>query len=125
MVSGFFTSPCDNCRMSSAVARPIRRSSKKLTSSTLVIPWGRADHGVERVWRGSGSSDFLYAARLAPGQVDAQFLGGAEDVFVGVAHLDRGSVAGQHLDVEAQRLHFLDQYLEALRDTRLRYVLAL
>jgi hypothetical protein len=29
------TSPCDHCRMSSAVARPIRSSSKKLTSSTF------------------------------------------------------------------------------------------
>src|SRR6476659_4698599 len=34
MVSGFLTSPWDHARMSSAVARPIRNSSKKLTSST-------------------------------------------------------------------------------------------
>src|SRR5215831_5772796 len=98
MVSGFFTSPCDHCRMSSAVARPMRRSSKKLTSSTGVYPPSR--------------SDFFDAARLAPGQVDAEFLGRAEDILVGVAHLDRRSVAGQHLDVEAERLHFLDQHLE-------------
>src|SRR6266568_2371641 len=97
MVSGFFTSPCDHCLMSSAVARPIRRSSKKLTSSTVVPP---------------SRSDLFDTARLAPGQVDAEFLGGAEDILVGVAHLDRGAVARQHLDVETQRLHFLDQHLE-------------
>src|SRR6476469_351863 len=34
MVSGFLTSPWDHARISSAVARPIRNSSKKLTSST-------------------------------------------------------------------------------------------
>src|ERR671912_3003111 len=37
MVSGFFTSPCDHCRISSAVARPMRISSKKFTSSTLLV----------------------------------------------------------------------------------------
>src|SRR5215470_1846588 len=111
MVSGFFTSPCDHCLMSSAVARPMRRSSKKLTSSTLVVsPFG---------------SDFFDAARLAPGQVGAEFLGRAEDVLVRVAHLDRGAVAGQHLDVEAERLHFLYQHLETLWDARFGYVLAL
>src|SRR5580692_9730715 len=112
MVSGFFTSPCDHCLMSSAVAIPIRRSSKKLTSSTV----GKSPFV---------GSDLFDAARLPPGQVDAEFLGGAEHILVGVAHLDGGSVAGQHLDVEAERLHFLDQHLEALRDTRFRYVLAL
>src|SRR6266568_6928620 len=37
MVSGFLTSPNDHWRMSSAEARPIRSSSKKLTSSTSVL----------------------------------------------------------------------------------------
>src|SRR5579859_979049 len=97
MVSGFLTSPCDHCLMSSAVASPMRRSSKKLTSSTSAS---------------LSRSDLFDAARLTPGQVDAEFLGRTEDIFVGVAHLDRGTVAGQHLDVEAQRLHFLDQHLE-------------
>src|SRR5579863_5661040 len=111
MVSGFLTSPCDHWRMSSAVARPMRRSSKKLTSSMV-------DSLPPR-------SDLFDAARLAPGQVDAEFLGRAEDILVGVAHLDRRTVAGQHLDIEAKRLHFLDQHLEALRDTRFGHVLAL
>src|SRR5260370_7710821 len=70
-------------------------------------------------------SDLFDAARLAPGQVDAEFLGRAEDVLVGIAHFDRGPVARQHLDVEAERLHFLDQDLEGLRDAWFWYVLAL
>src|SRR6266487_3146870 len=115
MVSGFLTSPCDHCLMSSAVARPMRRSSKKLTSSTCVIPWGSS-------W---SSSDLFNAARLAPGQVDAEFLGGAEDILIGIPHLDRGTVAGEHLDVEAEGLHLLDQHLERLGDPRLGDVLAL
>src|SRR5664279_455896 len=45
MVSGFLTSPCDHARMSSAVARPIRNSSKKLTSST-----GCTSLSVEKRW---------------------------------------------------------------------------
>src|SRR5437588_5604722 len=102
MVSGFLTSPCDHCLMSWAVARPMRRSSKKLTSSTCVIPWGSS-------W---SSSDLFNAARLPPGQVDAEFLGGAEHILVGVTHLDRGTVAGEHLHVEAEGLHLLDQHLE-------------
>src|SRR5438034_7996704 len=97
--------------MSSAVARPMRRSSKKLTSSTCWFP--------------PSQSDFFDAARLAPGQVDAQFFRRAEDVLVGVAHLDGGAVAREHLHVEAQRLHFLDQHLEAFRDAWFRDVLAL
>src|SRR5260370_7401201 len=70
-------------------------------------------------------SDLFDAARLAPGQVDAEFLGRAEDVLVGIAHFDRGPVARQHLDVEAERLHFLDQDLEGLRHAWFWYVLAL
>src|SRR5215469_15169919 len=111
MVSGFFTSPWDHCLMSSAVARPMRRSSKKLTSSTVLVPPS---------W-----SDLFDAARLTPGQVDAQLFRRAEDVLVRVAHLDGGTVARQHLHVEAQRLHLLDQHLEALRDAWFRDVLAL
>src|SRR5579875_649255 len=112
MVSGFFTSPCDHCLMSSAVARPMRRSSKKLTSSIAV--------SLPPSW-----SDLFDAARLAPGQVDAEFFRRAEDVLVGVAHLDGGTVAGQHFHVEAERLHLLDQHLETLRDAGFGDVLAL
>src|SRR5437016_378206 len=115
MVSGFLTSPCDHCLMSSAVARPMRRSSKKLTSSTCVIPWGSS-------W---SSSDLFNAARLTPGQVDAEFLGGAEHILVGVTHLDRGTVAGEYLHVEAEGLHLLDQHLERFRYPGLGDVLAL
>src|SRR3954471_185386 len=71
------------------------------------------------------SLDLFDTARLTPGQVDAELLRRAEDVLVGVTHLDGHAVAGQHLDVEAQRLHLLDQHLEGLRDARLRDVLAL
>src|SRR6516165_8571575 len=97
--------------MSSAVARPMRRSSKKLTSSTFGIPPS---------W-----SDLFDTARLAPRQVDAQFFGRAEDVLVGVAHFDRGTVARQHFHVQAERLHLLDEHLETFWDARLWDVLAL
>src|SRR3954447_22467889 len=125
--------------MSSAVARPMRNSSKKLTSSTWSIPrisllvGFRAGGGVP--WARSGAqaggrcpSDLFDAADAlvrAPGQVDAEFLRGPEDLVVGLAHLQGHAVAGQHLDVEAQRLQLLEQHLERLRDSRLRDVLAL
>src|SRR3954454_15403837 len=67
---------------------------------------------------------FVGAAFVAA-DVDAQFLGGAEDVFVHLAHLDLGTVVGEHLDVEAQRLHLLHEHLEALGNARLGDVLAL
>src|SRR4051794_361797 len=121
--------------MSSAVARPMRSSSKKLTSSTLPTLgfqglqwlcglWGsrRRTHerseGVRRLY-------LFDRAGPAAAEVDAQLLRGAEDVLVGVAHLDGHAVAGEHLDVEAQRLHLLDEHLEGLRDAGLRDVLAL
>src|SRR5680860_117436 len=72
-----------------------------------------------------GGSDFLDAAGLSAGQVDAELLGGAEDVFLRVAHLDRAAVLGQHLDVEAERLHLLDENLERLGDPGVGDVLAL
>src|SRR5664280_1966266 len=135
MVSGFLTSPCDQVRMSSALARPMRNSSKKLTSSktlpalsgfswcvSLCSPIREAGQLVPTP---RPASDLFDAAGLAPGQVDAQLLGRPEDVLVGVAHLDRHTVAGEHLDVEAQRLHLLDQHLERLRNARLGNVFAL
>src|SRR3954452_5709554 len=128
MVSGFLTSPLLQVRMSSAVARPMRSSSKKLTSSTCLSLslYGSAGSGNA----GDAGSlrpalDLLDRRRLATGQIDAEFLGSAEDVLVAIAHLDGDAVAGQHLDVEAQRLHFLDQHLERLRDAGFRDVLAL
>src|SRR5436309_68728 len=109
MVSGFFTSPCDHWRMSSAVARPMRSSSKKLTSSTWFLlslfvsrsQWGSGRGRAAAVprRRAPSRSDLFDAAGLAAGQVDAQLLRGPEDVLVGLAHLDRHAVAGEHLDV--------------------------
>src|SRR5690606_22135592 len=61
-------------------------------------------------------SHLLHAARLAAGQVDAELLGGPEDLVVGLPQLNRHPVAGEHLDVEAQRLQLLEQHLERLRD---------
>src|SRR6266568_6110037 len=104
MVSGFLTSPWLHCRMWSAVARPMRSSSKTLTSSK--VPTFLAERvlrvlvqcpAAPDLWapRGDGS-DFFDAARLeAAGQVDAQLFGRAVDVVVRVAHLDGHTVAGQ------------------------------
>src|SRR5690625_7697239 len=69
--------------------------------------------------------DLFDTARLAPTQVDPQFFRRAEDVLVTVPHLDGHTVTGQHLHVQTERLHLLDEHLEGLRDTRLRDVLAL
>src|SRR6185437_16792270 len=112
MVSGFLTSPCDHWRMSSAVARPIRNSSKKLTSSTgcLLSPGNRQTGPrpgrTPCCGRRPGEAlDLFDAARLAPRQVDTELFRRAEDLVVGVAHLEGHAVAGEHLNVEAQRLH--------------------
>src|SRR5690606_20665894 len=70
-------------------------------------------------------SHFFDAAGLTAREVDAELLGRPEDVLLGVAHLDRRAVLAQHLDVEAQRLHLLDEDLERLRDARDGDVLAL
>src|ERR687891_2682041 len=109
MVSGFFTSPWDHWRMSSAVARPMRSSSKKLTSSNSCPSF------VSRLWAGS-VDDVVDGHRVgsrAAGQVDAQVRRGPLEVLVvAVAHLDRRAVAGKHLDVQAQRLELLEEHLE-------------
>src|SRR5690242_20144717 len=102
MVSGFLTSPCDHSRMSSAVARPMRSSSKKLTSSKISF-FQRLNSGYLGPYAGgsrppASASDLFDAARLAPRQVDPQLLGRPEDVLVGLAHLDRHAVLAQHLD---------------------------
>src|SRR6478752_9951850 len=109
MVSGFLTSPCDHARMSSAVARPIRNSSKKLTSSTWLRPFlfstaicfrrhaprGAAGGLPVRGARRPGGSvhQVVDRGRLVPRQVDAQVGGGPlEVVVVRVAHLDGDTV---------------------------------
>src|SRR6186713_361765 len=111
MVSGFLTSPCDHWRMSSAVARPMRSSSKKLTSSKIsffqisppgILASSNSRRGPQKQRSGLRPLDLFDAAGLAPGQVDAELFRSAEDVLVGLAHLDGHAVAGEHLDVEAQ-----------------------
>src|SRR4029453_283660 len=62
---------------------------------------------------------------LPPGQVDAQLLGGSEHVLVGLPHFDLLTLGREHLDVQAERLHLLDQHLEGLWDAGLGAVLAL
>src|ERR687898_2488339 len=77
-------------------------------------------------WGGGGPSSHVFdRGGLAAAEVDAQLLRGPEDLVVGVAQLDRLPVAGEDLDVEAERLQLLEQHLEGLRDARLRDVLAL
>src|SRR5262245_37522382 len=68
---------------------------------------------------------FLVGAPLGPRQVDAEGFGGAEGVFVEFADLDLFARFVHDADVEAERLHLLDQHLEALRNARLGDVLAL
>src|ERR1700684_685078 len=106
--------------MSSAVARPIRSSSNTLTSSKIsfslllklpascpgwMTPRGGYGRDNSQRARTSGVSDLFDAGGLeAAGQVDAEFLGRAVHVVVGVEHLDPAAVAGEHLDVEAEAL---------------------
>src|ERR671913_2463593 len=98
--------------MSSPVARPIRSSSKKLTSSTLFQSvlrpagsWGGRTALV--VDRPAVRLDLLDRGGLPATEVDAELLGCPEDVLVAVLHLDGDAVAGEHLDIEAQRLQLL------------------
>src|SRR5690242_14393589 len=105
MVSGFLTSPCDHCRMSSAVASPMRNSSKKLTSSTYVFLTLQLCCQLNHVGPGGGvghpspkprTSHFFYGARLATRKVNAQLFSGPEHFVVRLAHLQGHAVAGQH-----------------------------
>src|SRR5699024_9182227 len=135
MVSGFLTSPCDQLRTSSAVARPIRSSSKTLTSSNFPTSFGGSPCGTKsgRYAPGAGvlgrrarGSDLFDAARVGTtGQVDTELFGGAVDLLIAVAHLDGGAVGVEHLHVQAQGLHLLDQHLERFRDARFGDVLTL
>src|SRR5690242_13909715 len=139
MVSGFLTSPWLHWRMSSAVARPMRSSSKKLTSSTwfllsclwVELKWMVCKRGGMPRGRRAGRGHAAYAshlfdrAGLAPGQVDPELLRRAEDVLVGLLHLDGGALAVEDLDIEAEGLHLLDEHLEGLGDAGLGDVVAL
>jgi hypothetical protein len=123
MVSGFLTSPLDQMRIWSAVARPICSWSNMFTSSivvpSLVLVALRAVVALAL----RRSSRRRCRARAA--DVDAELLGGAEDVLVELAHLDLGAVVGEHLDVDAERLHLLHEHLEALGHAGLGDVVAL
>src|SRR6266516_5010353 len=62
---------------------------------------------------------------FGPGEVDAERFGGSEGVFVELADLDLFARLVDDADVEAERLHLLDEHLEALGDAGLGNVLAL
>src|SRR5205814_797655 len=115
MVSGFLTSPFDQTRIWSAVARPMRSWSKLLTSTELLY--------LEAIC--TAAFVLFVTAPFGPADVDAELLGDAEDVLVELSHLDLLPGGRQHLDVEAQRLHLLDQQLEGLGNSGLGDVLAL
>src|SRR4051795_178282 len=74
--------------------QPKRRGGQ--TRPSVRVPGGAARFALAVV---------LVGAPLVAADVDAELLGGAEDVLVHLAHLDLGAVVGEHLDVEAQRLH--------------------
>src|SRR6478752_6064083 len=98
MVSGFFTSPCDHRRMSSAFASPILSCSNILTSSMCVF-LGLVSVVVAR----TSARDALaiavvvVGAALRTGDVDAELFGGAEDLVVEITHLDLAAVVAEHL----------------------------
>src|SRR6478735_5622298 len=123
MVSGFLTSPLDHMRMESAVARPIRSWSKLLTSSMFVR--SSISQSIRSGPLGAAALVLFIRPTLGPGEVDAELLGGAEDVLVELPHLDLLAGLGEDLDVQAQGLHLLDEHLEGLGDAGLGDVLAL
>src|SRR5215207_2753744 len=104
--------------MSSAVARPMRSSSKVVASSNFSPRKSQSSF-----WPGS---DLVDVRRLeARGDVDAELLRCAEGLVVGVSQRDRGAVCREDLDVQAERLHLLHEHLEGLGDAGLLDVLAL
>ena len=64
-------------------------------------------------------------AERAGREVDAELLGGAQELVLLLAHLDLAALVGEHVHVERERLHLLQQHLEGLGDRRLGDVLAL
>ena len=132
----------DGLRLLDLAVRPLRgcrprwpgrcaSSSKKLTSSTLSL----LSLGVQPV---SLSQYAVPGARCRSDLVDAHRAlvrrrdrsmpssSAARKTSSSVSRISiDDAVAGEHLDVEAQRLHLLDQHLEGLRDAGLGDVLAL
>ena len=100
-------------------------------------PTGASAPCFPRRWRrvlghaGLGFLDLFLRTRRPPdrrsraGEVDAELLRRAQQVVVLVAHLGARALLGDHGDVERQRLHLLQEHLEALGDRRLGDVLAL
>src|SRR5205085_5397736 len=64
-------------------------------------------------------------AERAGREVDAELLGGAQELVLLLAHLDLAALVGEDVHVERKRLHLLQQHLEGLGDRRLGDVLAL
>ena len=105
--------------------------SSSITSSSSAAATGSVvDLGVRR----RGSAVVLAVRRLVgrlavgrahAGEVDAELLGGAQEVVVLLAHLGAGALLGDDVDVERERLHLLEEHLERLGDARLGDVLAL
>src|SRR5262245_51709994 len=125
-------------RICSAVASAMESWAESLTSSTglmcvlplpscfLVRPGSSSSQWSRSSERRLASALVLFVgAALGPGQVDSERLGGAEGVLVELPDLDLFARLVDDADVEAQRLHLLDEHLEALGDTRLGDVLAL
>src|SRR5262245_10891532 len=124
-------------RICSAVASAIVSWAESLTSSTglmcvlplpscfLVRPGSSSVSSRSSERRLASALVLFVGATLGPGQVDAERLGGAEGVLVELPDLDLFARLVDDADVEAQRLHLLDEHLEALRDAGLGDVLAL
>src|SRR3954454_5434833 len=127
MVSGFLTSPCDQRRMSSAVASPILSCSNMLTSSMFqfLVRVSRCCSYSPRRALAIAIAVVVVGAALRTVDIDAELLGGAEDLVVEIAHLDLAAIVAEHLDVDAECLHLLHQHLEALGHAGLGDVVAL
>ena len=90
MVSGFFTSPLDQARISSAVAKPMRNSSNTFTSCK--VPYLTSGESVKQV----RALDFVnVGGRIGPGsEVDTKIIGHGVHVLIGVSHVHNLTVSG-------------------------------
>src|SRR5918996_6396107 len=112
-------------RICSAVASEMESCAESFTSSTglmyllplLVLASSKC--------RLPPALVFFVGAALGSRQVDPERFGGSERVFVELADLDLLARLVDDADVEAERLHLLDEHLEALGDAGLGDVLAL
>src|SRR5690349_23943498 len=110
--------------MSPAVARLIVSRLLSLTSNTSTYLFNSYPSAGSEP-RACTGRVFLVGAPLGPRQVDAEGLRGAEGVLVELADLDLLARLVHDADVEAERLHLLDEHLEGLGDSRFGNVLAL